>query len=36
VRHVRRIAPYARVEMLVRPPVEGALWLACNLDKKQS
>lgn len=36
VRHVRRVAPYARVEMLSRPPVEGALWLARNLDKKQS
>ena len=27
-RHLRRFAPQARVELLQRPPVEGALWLA--------
>jgi glucosamine kinase len=27
-RHLHRIAPRARVELLKRPPVEGALWLA--------
>ncbi len=31
VRHLRRFAPQARVEMLGRPPVEGALWLARTL-----
>jgi hypothetical protein len=25
---LRRFAPKARVELLDRPPVEGALWLA--------
>lgn len=30
-RHVRRFAPAAQVEMLQRPPVEGALWLARRL-----
>jgi N-acetylglucosamine kinase-like BadF-type ATPase len=33
-RHLRRLAPEARVEMLERPPVEGALWLARRLGKK--
>ena len=33
-RHLRRFAPLARVELMARPPVEGALWLARNLDKK--
>ncbi|MGO8788489.1 MAG: N-acetylglucosamine kinase [Terriglobia bacterium] len=32
-RQLRRFAPLARVELLERPPVEGALWLARNLDK---
>jgi N-acetylglucosamine kinase-like BadF-type ATPase len=27
-RELRRFAPKARVELLARPPVEGALWLA--------
>ena len=31
-RQVRRIAPRARVELLERPPVEGALWLARASD----
>jgi N-acetylglucosamine kinase-like BadF-type ATPase len=31
VRHLRHFAPQARVELLVRPPVEGALWLARTL-----
>jgi len=35
-RHLRRLAPHARVEMLMRPPVEGALWLARHLGKKKS
>ncbi len=35
-RHLRRCAPQARVELLERPPVEGALWLARNLDKRKS
>ena len=35
-RHLRRFAPQARVELLERPPVEGALWLARALDKKES
>lgn len=35
VRHLRRFAPQARVEMLERPPVEGALWLARALGKKK-
>ena len=35
-RHLRRFAPQARVEMLQRPPVEGALWLARNLNQKRS
>jgi N-acetylglucosamine kinase-like BadF-type ATPase len=35
-RHLRRLAPQARVEMLMRPPVEGALWLARHLGKKRS
>ncbi len=30
-RQLRRFAPLARVEMLERPPVEGALWLARNM-----
>ena len=30
-RHLRRFAPLARVELLERPPVEGALWLARTL-----
>lgn len=34
-RHLRRFAPQARVEMLERPPVEGALWLARTLDGKR-
>jgi N-acetylglucosamine kinase-like BadF-type ATPase len=29
-RQLRRFAPKARVELLDRPPVEGALWLACT------
>jgi N-acetylglucosamine kinase-like BadF-type ATPase len=33
-RHLRRFAPQARVELLERPPVEGAIWLARNLGKK--
>ena len=36
VRHLRRLAPHARVEMLMRPPVEGALWLARHLGKRKS
>ena len=36
VRHLRRTAPQARVEMLAHPPVEGALWLARTLGKKKS
>jgi len=35
-RHLRRMAPQARVQMLERPPVEGALWLARALDGKKS
>jgi len=35
VRHLRRFAPLARVELLERPPVEGALWLARNLGKNR-
>jgi N-acetylglucosamine kinase-like BadF-type ATPase len=31
-RHLRRFAPQARVELLERPPVEGALWLARHLQ----
>jgi N-acetylglucosamine kinase-like BadF-type ATPase len=34
-RHLGRFAPQARVELLGRPPVEGALWLACTLDKNR-
>ncbi len=34
-RHLRRFAPLARVELLERPPVEGALWLARALGKKK-
>jgi glucosamine kinase len=34
-RHLRRFAPLARVELLERPPVEGALWLARNLGKSR-
>jgi len=30
-RHLRRLAPMARVELLERQPVEGALWLARGL-----
>ena len=33
-RHLRRFAPQARVELLARPPVEGALWLARALGGK--
>jgi N-acetylglucosamine kinase-like BadF-type ATPase len=35
-RHLRRVAPWARVEMLERPPVEGALSLAraCHQRRK--
>jgi N-acetylglucosamine kinase-like BadF-type ATPase len=36
VRHLRRLAPLARVELLERPPVEGALWLARNLVDRKS
>jgi N-acetylglucosamine kinase-like BadF-type ATPase len=35
-RHLRRFAPQARVELLERPPVEGALWLARSLGKNKS
>ena len=35
-RHLRRFAPLARVELLERPPVEGALWLARALGGKHS
>jgi N-acetylglucosamine kinase-like BadF-type ATPase len=35
VRHLRRFCPQARVELLARPPVEGALWLARTLNKKR-
>ena len=35
-RHLRRFAPQARVELLQRHPVEGALWLARTLDKTGS
>ena len=35
-RHLRRFAPLARVQLLERPPVEGALWLARNLGKNGS
>jgi N-acetylglucosamine kinase len=35
-RHLRRFAPLARVQMLERPPVEGALWLARSLGKTRS
>ena len=34
-RHLRRFAPQARVEMLERPPVEGALWLARTLGQEE-
>jgi N-acetylglucosamine kinase len=34
-RHLRRFTPQARVEMLERPPVEGALWLARALGKDE-
>jgi len=34
-RHLRRFAPQARVELLERPPVEGALWLARTFDEKK-
>jgi N-acetylglucosamine kinase-like BadF-type ATPase len=33
-RHLKRMAPQARPEMLKRPPVEGAVWLARTLKKK--
>jgi glucosamine kinase len=33
-RHLRRLAPLARPELLERPPVEGALWLARDLGGK--
>ena len=35
VRHLRRFAPQAHVELLEHPPVEGALWLARTLDAKK-
>jgi N-acetylglucosamine kinase-like BadF-type ATPase len=35
-RHLRRFAPLARVELLRRRPVEGALWLARALVEKKS
>lgn len=35
-RHLRRFAPLARVELLERPPVEGALWLAQHLTRNGS
>ena len=35
-RHLRRFAPRARVELLQRHPVEGALWLARRLDKRKA
>jgi glucosamine kinase len=35
-RHLRRFAPNARVEILERRPVEGALWMARTLDKRKS
>ena len=35
-RHLRRFAPQARAELLQRPPVEGALWLARTLGAKKS
>jgi N-acetylglucosamine kinase-like BadF-type ATPase len=35
VRHLRRFAPEVRVELLARPPVEGALWLARALGRKE-
>jgi N-acetylglucosamine kinase len=35
-RHLRRFAPLARVELLERPPVEGAIWLARNVGRKRS
>jgi N-acetylglucosamine kinase-like BadF-type ATPase len=35
-RHLRRFAPQAQVELLERPPVEGALWLARTLGVKKS
>jgi N-acetylglucosamine kinase len=35
-RHLRRFSPQARVELLQRRPVEGALWLARTLDKRGS
>jgi glucosamine kinase len=35
-RHLRRFAPQARVELLQRRPVEGALWLARSLGEKKS
>jgi len=34
-RHLRRMAPLARAEMLERPPVEGAVWLARTLGKSK-
>jgi N-acetylglucosamine kinase-like BadF-type ATPase len=34
-RHLCRFAPQARVELLERPPVEGALWLARALGKSR-
>jgi N-acetylglucosamine kinase-like BadF-type ATPase len=35
-RHLRRLAPQARLEQLERPPVAGALWLARSLSRKKS
>jgi N-acetylglucosamine kinase-like BadF-type ATPase len=35
-RHLRRFAPQARVELLERPPVAGALWMARSLGAKPS
>jgi len=35
VRQLQRVAPQARVELLERAPLEGALWLARTLDPKR-
>ncbi len=35
-RYLRRAAPRARVELLKRPPVEGALWLAHAMAGRES
>ena len=34
-RSLRRFAPQALVEMLERPPLDGAMWLAHNLGRKK-